>query len=61
MFLASFVVIAQKSPVIDRIFFNGIKEYTTIDICIDYIQVEEYTVVIGLKRLLFMLIKIQGG
>lgn len=33
-----------KNPVIDRTFFNEIKEYTTVVICIDYIRIEEYTV-----------------
>ena len=41
-----------KNPVIDRTFFNKTKEYTTVAICIDYIQIEEYTVDVGLKRLL---------
>ena len=41
-----------KNPVIDRTFFNEIKEYTTVVICIDYIRIEEYTVDIGLKRVL---------
>lgn len=41
-----------KNPVIDRTFFNEIKEYTTVAICIDYIRIEEYTVDVGLKRLL---------
>lgn len=41
-----------KNPVIDITFFNEIKEYTTAVICIDYIRIEEYTVDVGLKRLL---------
>lgn len=41
-----------RNPVIDRTFFNEIKEYTTVAICIDYIRIEEYTVDVELKRLL---------
>ena len=41
-----------KNPVIDKTFFNKTKEYTTVVICIDYIRIEEYTVDVGLKRLL---------